>query len=94
MTVGLLTLELYAPEARTLKDRRSAVNSLKDRLRSTFNVSVSETDHQELRNRVQLGVAAVTTGDKHCREVLDKVLSYCRRPGPLQVVDHDLELIY
>ena len=93
MTVGVLTIELYAPEARSLKDRRSAVNSLKDRLRATFNVSVAETDHQEMRNRVQLGVAAVSTGDRHCREMLGKVLDYCRKPGPLQVVDHDLELL-
>lgn len=93
MTVGLLTLELYLPEARSRKDRRRGVQSLKDRLHNTFNVSVAETDHHDLRNRAQLGVAVVTNGDYHCREILDQVLRYCRRPGPVQVVDHGMDLL-
>lgn len=93
MTVGLLTIELYLPEARSLKDRRRAVLSLKDRLHNTFNVSVAETAYLQMPNRCQLGVSIVTNGDHHCREVLDKVLAFCRRPGPVEVVNHDMELL-
>ena len=38
--ISLLTIELVIPWAQSLKDRRSAVRGLKDRLRSRFNVSV------------------------------------------------------
>ncbi|MEO6437157.1 MAG: DUF503 family protein, partial [Tepidisphaeraceae bacterium] len=42
MIVGILRLDLSIDDAFTLKDKRSAVKSLKDRLSHRFNVSVAE----------------------------------------------------
>ena len=42
MPIGLLTLEIYIPEAHSLKDKRQVLRSLKDRLRRKFNVAVAE----------------------------------------------------
>ena len=39
MPIGLLTLEIYIPEAHSLKDKRQVLRSLKDRLRGKFNVA-------------------------------------------------------
>src|SRR5260370_481129 len=41
MTIGLLTLEIHIPDARSLKDKRQILRSLKDRLR-TGTVIVTE----------------------------------------------------
>ncbi|MBL8222124.1 MAG: DUF503 domain-containing protein, partial [Bryobacterales bacterium] len=41
-TIGVLTLELHLPDSHSLKDKRSVVKGLKDRLRHRFNVSVAE----------------------------------------------------
>ena len=43
--ICLLTIELLIPSARSLKDKRSAVRGLKDRLRSRFNASVAEVGY-------------------------------------------------
>ena len=40
--VGLCTLELQVPASSSLKDKRRVVRSVRDRLRSKFNVSVAE----------------------------------------------------
>ena len=48
MPIGLLTLELYIPDAQSLKDKRQVLRSLKDRLRGHFNVAVAELEHQDL----------------------------------------------
>jgi len=48
MPIGLLTLEIHIPDARSLKDKRQVIRSLKDRLRANFNVAVAELDHQDL----------------------------------------------
>jgi uncharacterized protein YlxP (DUF503 family) len=45
--VSLLTMELLIPWSRSLKDRRSAVRGLKERLRSRFNASVAEVGYQD-----------------------------------------------
>ena len=41
MPVGRLQIEIEIPGARSLKDRRNVVRSLKQRLRARFNVAVA-----------------------------------------------------
>ena len=43
VTIALLTLDIHIPHAQSLKDKRMVIRRLKDRLRSKFNVAVSET---------------------------------------------------
>jgi uncharacterized protein len=58
--VGLLTVELHIPGARSLKDKRMVLRGVKDRLKK-FNVAVAEVEHQDLWQRASLAV--VTVGD-------------------------------
>jgi uncharacterized protein YlxP (DUF503 family) len=44
--IGVLTLELRLESSHSLKEKRHVVQSLKDRLRHKFNVSVAEIDHR------------------------------------------------
>jgi hypothetical protein len=44
MTIAAMTIELRMELARSLKDRRQVVRSLKETLRHGFNVSVAEMD--------------------------------------------------
>jgi uncharacterized protein len=60
MPVASLTLELRIPLARSLKDRRQVVRSLKDKLRHGFNVSVAELDEAVTWQSATLGIAAIS----------------------------------
>ena len=60
MPIAFLTLELHIEAAQSLKDRRQVVRSVKDRLRTSFNVSVAELDASGLWNRATIGVASVS----------------------------------
>ena len=64
-SIGVLTMEINVPEAHSLKEKRHVVRSLKDRLRSRFNVSVAEIDGQDSWQRAV--VAAVTVSGDHDR---------------------------
>ena len=74
-SIGALTLEIELEEAYSLKDKRNVVRSLKDRLRSKFNVSVAEIGGQGTWNRAV--VAAVTVSVD--REFAEKVLQAVER---------------
>ncbi|MCK7476847.1 MAG: DUF503 family protein [Candidatus Moduliflexus flocculans] len=54
MVVGVLTLDLFFPHARSLKDKRRILHGFKDRLHR-HNVAVAELDHQDLWQRTRLG---------------------------------------
>jgi uncharacterized protein len=65
MIVGTLEVRLLLREARTLKDKRQVVKSIKDRLRNHFNVSVAEVDEQDNRQLAVLGIAMVSNETHH-----------------------------
>ena len=93
MPVGLLTLELHLPDARSLKDKRQVLRSLKDRLRSHFNVAVAELDHQDLWQRALVGVVTLSNDPHHLEESLQAVLAESERLLGRDLVHHDLEIL-
>jgi uncharacterized protein len=58
-------MELQLSESHSLKDKRHTVKSLKDRLRSKFNVAVAEIDYQDTWQRSL--ISAVTVSGDHTR---------------------------
>ena len=73
MVVGIVRIELFIPAARSLKDKRQVVRSLKDKLREHVRAAVADVDHQELWQRAALGVAVVAADGALVRALLDSV---------------------
>jgi uncharacterized protein YlxP (DUF503 family) len=61
-------LEILA--AQSLKEKRSVVKSLKDRLHDRFNVSAAETGHQDLWQRSEITVCVVAADRRLAESVL------------------------
>lgn len=73
MVIGLLTVEMHFPGARSLKDKRMVLRSVKDRIKK-FNVAVSETAHHDLWQRAELGIVTISTAD----DAVDRELAAVR----------------
>jgi hypothetical protein len=78
--------------ARSLKDKRSAVKSLKDNLRNRFNVSVAEVGGHDSRQQATLGVAMVGRDSRHLDGALAKVVSFVRAFRPAELIDYEVEI--
>lgn len=72
MVVASLTWELSLPGCSSLKEKRSVVRSLRDKLRDKFNVSVSETGLHDVHARAQLTIALVATDGVFAESILQK----------------------
>lgn len=93
MPVGLLTLELHIPDARSLKDKRQIVRSLKDRLRGQFNVAVAELDHEDTWQRSVMSVVTLSNEASHVEESLQRILAEADRLlGPV-LIGHQFEIL-
>lgn len=79
MPVATLTIELGIEHAQSLKDRRQAVRSLKDKLRHSFNISVAELDAAEVWNRATLGIVAISASSAYLAGQLQEVEGAARR---------------
>jgi uncharacterized protein len=93
MPVGLLTLEIYIPDAHSLKDKRQVIRSLKDRLRSRFNVAVAELDYQDTWQRSQIGVVSLSNNTAHLEQSLQAVFVEAENLLGRDLVDHNLEVL-
>ena len=85
--ISLLTIELLVPWARSLKDKRSAVRGLKDRLRSRFNASVVEVDYQDKWQRAVLAVCVVGNDKRQLESDMGRVRQLCEQAQDLQIAD-------
>jgi len=80
-------VEVFLPYASSLKDKRQAIQSLTDRLRKRFSISVAEVDHHDLWQRASIGFAAV------CRSVSETELILDAIQTTLDSYSHQLELL-
>lgn len=73
MPIAQLTLEIRIEHARSLKDRRQVVRSLKDQLRQGFNISVSELDGAVTWQSATVGVVAISNSRDYLRGQIEEV---------------------
>ena len=93
MIVGLLTLDLHFPGARSLKDKRQALRSLETRIRQRFNVAVAEVEHQDLWQRSRLAVVSVNTDHTHLETTLQGVEGEAARAPNIAVLSAESEFL-
>ena len=90
--VGLLSLELYLPNASSLKEKRMVIRSVKDRLRK-FNIAIAETDHHNLWQRARLDVVAISTDTKTVGQALAAAENEIERVHPGLVCRSQVEFL-
>ena len=92
MKIGTLRVRLLVREARSLKDKRQVVQSIKDRLRNEFNVAVSEVDALDHRQMAVLGFATVAPEASMVRSTLDAIIGALRSHPIAEFLDHEMEI--
>ena len=96
MTIAHLTLEIRIEGAHSLKDKRQVVRSLKDKIRSNFNVSVAEVDETPLWQRATIGIVGVSGSRDYLEGLFQNVEKAANRianNAGAEVVDSFLEFI-
>ena len=93
MILGALRVRLIIRQAKSLKDKRQVVLSMKDKLRNSFNVSVAEIEEQDARQMAVLGIAMVSNETHHVKIALGQVVEALKCHPVAEFVDHELEVI-
>lgn len=89
--VLLLTLEMIIPDARSLKEKRGPLKSVKERLRSRFNASVAEVGYRDKWQRSVLAVCMVGGDRRHLESEAEKLCRLVEEMPEIQMnrVDRD-----
>jgi uncharacterized protein YlxP (DUF503 family) len=92
MVVGVLTLELFFPYSRSLKDKRRILRGFKDRLRR-HNVALAEVDFQDLWQRTRLGIVTLNSQPAIVEEVLGRVLADARNLEEAEIAGQEIRYV-
>ena len=76
-----MTAHLSLLGVTSLKGKRSIVKSLIGRLKSRFNISISEVDHQDSKTIAVLGIAIVGNETQFIDKQFDSILDFMRNDG-------------
>ena len=92
MPIVFCSLEIHLPHSHSLKEKRSVLRKAAERLRSRFNFSVSEIDHQELWQRARLGAVTIGPDRKVLESVTDKFVRESERILGSGLVRYEIEI--
>ena len=93
MQVAIAVFELHIPHARSLKDKRAVVRSVRARIRSRFEMSVAEVGLQELHQRARIGAAAVGSDGASLEPLFEEVARSLELEQDASLVGWNVEVI-
>ncbi|MEM7125266.1 MAG: DUF503 domain-containing protein [Chloroflexota bacterium] len=94
MAIGLLTLELYLPVNDSLKGKRGILKPIIARLRRDYNVSVCESDAQDVLSRAVLEIVCVSQNDGLATRQLQKIANRVETWRlDAQLIDYYIEMV-
>lgn len=91
MNIGLLQLELFIPQANSLKSKRQVLRSLKDKIRHKFNVSVAEVANLDKWQRQTIAIACLNSDKRLINSLLSKIVNLTDRQAAIELVDYTIE---
>jgi uncharacterized protein YlxP (DUF503 family) len=76
MIVCVALFELHIPFAQSLKDKRTVVKSLREKLRHRFELSAGEVGLHEAHQRSRIGLSFIALDDAGADAMLDRILAF------------------
>lgn len=93
MAIGYLTLHLRLPMCSSLKEKRSQLKPLLNRLGKEFNLAVAELDYQDRWGETLIGCVTLSNDGTHTQRSLQKVLNWFERNYPhFYIIQEKIEL--
>jgi uncharacterized protein YlxP (DUF503 family) len=91
MFVGVVRADLFIPHSHSLKERRSVVTSLRERLKK-LNASVAEVGETELWQRATLGLAFVSDSADYLEGIVREARSLIESEYRAQIIAWDWDV--
>jgi hypothetical protein len=86
-------MDFLIPGARSLKDKRRVMKSLKQVLHNRYNCSVAEIEFKERWGRARLAVCVVSDDSRHANDQLNEIARFSSIKGGAELLDYRIEML-
>jgi len=69
-------MKLWLPVVYSLKDKRSIIKSLQEKLKNKFNVAVAELAENDLWKNSTIGIVSVSANKRFLEQLINKIISF------------------
>jgi uncharacterized protein YlxP (DUF503 family) len=92
--IGVLKIQLYLPGCSSLKEKRSRIKPMQERLQREFNVSVAEVDFQDIHQSALVAIALVNNNPALIQASFTKIESWVKDHfRDLEIQDTQFEIL-
>jgi uncharacterized protein YlxP (DUF503 family) len=93
MVIGLLRVRLHLPFTHSLKEKRSILKPLINRLRTNYNCAVAETDLQDMWQSAELALVTVYAEKAQAEKLLTSVEKEFLGHDDMELVAQEIEFL-
>jgi uncharacterized protein YlxP (DUF503 family) len=94
MLIGLMMVDCLMNNCLSLKEKRSVLQSIIKRLRTNFNITIAETNHQNLWQRSELSIVSVNTDWKMIEHSFNRILEFIEKDRRITILNNETKSIY
>ena len=92
MAVAVGTFTLSLPGVHSLKEKRSVLKGLRERIRQGFNVSIAEMELQDVWQSARIGICAISQEGAYVEGVMSKIRDFITNDRRVILVHYEVEV--
>ncbi len=92
MVIGIARVTLVLPGSRSLKQKRGVIQSVKDRIKNEYNVSVSEMDCEDRHGTAVIGIACISQNGELLQKTFDRLGESLQKRRDLVIQSYEVEI--
>jgi len=81
MLVGRCLIYMRLTGVKTLKDKRSIIKRLNNKVSRNFNLAIAEVGQQDITDRYEMGIAVISTENRHIESMIDNIINFIETFG-------------
>jgi len=81
-----MVLDLHSNSSHSLKEKRQIVSSMKEKLKKKWNISLIESDYQDLWQKIQIAIAMMANSKTIVEKAFDQIENFIFMNYPVQIV--------
>src|SRR5580658_6371880 len=93
MVVGVCRVSLMLGDSHSLKEKRSVLRRVKDRVQNKFNCAIAEVGDQDIWQTAQIGFAVVSNERGFTQSMVQKILGFIDELGIAKLTDDEQDYI-
>jgi uncharacterized protein YlxP (DUF503 family) len=93
MVVGVCCLRLALHEVFSLKEKRSILKKIIERVRNKFPVSIAEVGDNDVWRSAKIGFSIVGNDRAYVNSCMDKVIDYIESLYLADIIDQQMEIM-